>query len=133
MDAEGYFYITGRKKELIVSSNGKKIYPARIEALLKREPLISHVLLVGDRMPYVTALLTVTGSLTEAHPAVEQAVKTANRELADFERIRKFKILDREFSIEQGELTPTMKLRRNRVLENHRELVNEMYAGRDAG
>jgi long-chain acyl-CoA synthetase len=133
MDAEGYFYITGRKKELIVSSNGKKIYPARIEALLKREPLISHVLLVGDRMPYVTALLTVTGSLTEAHPAVEQAVKTANRELADFERIRKFKILDREFSIEQGELTPTMKLRRNRVLENHRELVNEMYVGRDAG
>jgi long-chain acyl-CoA synthetase len=133
MDAEGYFYITGRKKELIVSSNGKKIYPARIEALLKREPLISHVLLVGDRMPYVTALLTVTGSLTEAHPAVEQAVKTANRELADFERIRKFKILDREFSIEQGELTPTMKLRRNRVLENHRELVNEMYAGREAG
>ncbi len=132
MDAEGYFYITGRKKELIVSSNGKKIYPARIEALLKREPLISHVLLVGDRMPYVTALLTVTGSLAEAQPAVEQAVKTANRELADFERIRKFKILDREFSIEQGELTPTMKLRRNRVLENHRELVNEMYVGRDA-
>jgi long-chain acyl-CoA synthetase len=133
MDAEGYLYITGRKKELIVSSNGKKIYPARIEALLKREPLISHVLLVGDRMPYVTALLTVTGKLAEAHPAVEHAVKTANRELADFERIRKFKILDREFSIEQGELTPTMKLRRNRVLENHRELVNEMYVGREAG
>ena len=133
MDAEGYFYITGRKKELIVSSNGKKIYPARIEALLKREPLISHVLLIGDRMPYVTALMTVTGSLAEAHPSVEQAVKTANRELADFERIRKFKILDREFSIEHGELTPTMKLRRNRVLENHRELVNEMYAGRDLG
>jgi long-chain acyl-CoA synthetase len=133
MDAEGYFYITGRKKELIVSSNGKKIYPARIEALLKREPLISHVLLVGDRMPYVTALLTVTGPLSQAHPAVEQAVKTANRELADFERIRKFKILDREFSIEQGELTPTMKLRRSRVLENHRELVNEMYVGREAG
>ena len=75
MDAEGYFYITGRKKELIVSSNGKKIYPARIEALLKREPLISHVLLIGDRMPYVTALMTVTGSLGEAQPAVEQAVK----------------------------------------------------------
>jgi long-chain acyl-CoA synthetase len=133
MDSEGYLYITGRKKELIVSSNGKKIYPARIEGLLKREPLISHVLLVGDRMPYVTALMTVTGSIAEAHPAVEQAVKTANRELADFERIRKFKILDREFSIERGELTPTMKLRRNRVLENHRELVNEMYVGRDSG
>ncbi len=136
MDAEGYLYITGRKKELIVSSNGKKIYPARIEALLKREPLISHVLLIGDRLPYVCALVTVNPARPrEANPNArsKQAVKTANRELADFERIRKFKILDREFSIEQGELTPTMKLRRNRVLENHRDLVNEMYVGREAG
>ncbi len=132
MDAEGYLYITGRKKDLIVSSNGKKIYPSRIEALLKREPLISHVLLIGDRLPYVCALVSVTGAREEAERAVEQAVKTTNRELAEFERIRKFKILDREFSIEHGELTPTMKLRRNRVLENHRDLVNEMYAGRDA-
>jgi len=132
MDAEGYFYITGRKKDLIVSSNGKKIYPSRIEALLKREPLISHVLLIGDRLPYVCALLSVTGGREEAHRAVELAVKTTNRELAEFERIRKFKILDREFSIEHGELTPTMKLRRSRVLENHRDLVSEMYAGRDA-
>ncbi len=136
-DAEGYFYITGRKKDLIVSSNGKKIYPARIEALLKREPLISHVLLIGDRLPYVCALVSinatsVTGSKDEAQRAVEAAVKTANKELAEFERIRKFKILDREFSIELGELTPTMKLRRARVLENHRDLVSEMYAGRDA-
>ena len=60
-----------------------------------------------------------------------RAVKDVNRELAPFEQIRKFKILDREFSIEQGELTPTMKVRRNRVLENHRALVSEMYAGRD--
>jgi long-chain acyl-CoA synthetase len=134
MDAEGYLYITGRKKELIVSSNGKKIYPSRIEALLKREPLISHVLLTGDRLPYVCALVSVNpgAAAAEAQRAVELAVKTANRELAEFERIRKFKILDREFSIEHGELTPTMKLRRSRVLENHRDLVSEMYAGRDS-
>jgi long-chain acyl-CoA synthetase len=131
MDAEGYLYITGRKKELIVASNGKKIYPARIEALLKREPLISHVLLIGDRLPYVTALVTVTGPPEESQAVVARAVKDVNRELAPFEQIRKFKILDREFSIEQGELTPTMKVRRNRVLENHRALVSEMYAGRD--
>lgn len=131
MDADGYLYITGRKKEIIVSSNGKKIYPARIEALLKREPLISQVLLAGDKMPYVTALLTVNGPPAEAHAAVAAAVKQANRELASFEQIRKFKILDREFTIEQGELTPTMKIRRNRVLENHRALVAEMYVGRE--
>jgi long-chain acyl-CoA synthetase len=130
-DSEGYFYITGRKKDLIVSSNGKKIYPARIEALLKREPLISHVLLIGDRLPYLTALISMNGADDQARQAVDQAIKTTNRELADFERIRKFKILDREFSIESGELTPTMKLRRARVLENHRDLVSEMYAGRD--
>jgi long-chain acyl-CoA synthetase len=131
MDQEGFLYITGRKKELIVASNGKKIYPARIEALLKREPLISHVLLIGDRLPYVTALVTVTGTPAEAQTAVAGAVKAVNREVAPFEQIRKFKILDRELSIQQGELTPTMKVRRNRVLENHRDLVSEMYAGRD--
>ncbi len=65
VDAEGYWYITGRKKELIVSSNGKKIYPSRIEGLFKREPAINQVLLIGDRLPYVTALFTVNGTPAE--------------------------------------------------------------------
>jgi len=130
-DEEGYYYITGRKKEVIVSSNGKKIYPARIEAMLKREPVISQVLLIGDRLPYVTALLTVAGSPEQARSHVERAIKAANRHLAQFEQIRKFKILDREFSIERGELTPTMKLRRDQAIENNRALIGEMYAGRN--
>ena len=130
-DSEGYYYITGRKKELIVASNGKKIYPARIEGLFRREPLISHVLLIGDKLPYVTALITINGELAATAPAVERAVKEVNRQLPAFEQIRKFKILDRDFSIENGELTPTMKLRKGRILENHRALVNELYAGRE--
>jgi long-chain acyl-CoA synthetase len=130
-DADGYYYITGRKKELIVASNGKKIYPARIEGMLKREPLINQVLLIGDRMPYVTALFTVNGSPEEAKTPVEKAVKAVNKQLASFEQVRKFKILERDFSIELGELTPTMKVRRNRVLENHRVLISEMYMGKD--
>lgn len=130
-DDEGYYYITGRKKELIVASNGKKIYPARIEGLFKKEPLINHVLLIGDRLPYVTALITVTGDPAAAKSVVESTVKNVNRQLASFEQIRKFKILDRDFSIEHGELTPTMKLRRSRALENHRALVTELYAGRE--
>lgn len=130
-DDEGYYYITGRKKELIVSSNGKKIYPARIEGLFKKEPLINHVLLIGDRLPYVTALITVTGDPAAAQAIVEATVKNVNRQLPSFEQIRKFKILDRDFSIENGELTPTMKLRRSRALENHRALVTELYAGRE--
>jgi long-chain acyl-CoA synthetase len=131
VDPEGYWYITGRKKELIVASNGKKIYPARIEVLFKREPAINQVLLIGDRMPYVTALFTVNGSIEESRPAVEQAVKDVNKQLASFEQIRKFKILDGDFSIDRGEVTPTMKIRRARVLENYRAAVSEMYMGKD--
>jgi len=131
VDSEGYWYITGRKKEMIVSSSGKKIYPSRIEVLFKREPLINQVLLVGDRLPYVTALFTVHGTPAETNGAVAQAVKDVNKQLAPFEQIRRFKILERDFSIEHGEVTPTMKIRRSRVLENHRVLVSEMYMGRD--
>jgi len=133
IDSDGYVYITGRKKELIVSSNGKKIYPARIELLFKTEPIINQVVLVGDRLPYVTALVTVNA--VEASGSMEAEVKNAvarvNLQLAPFEQIRKFRIVQREFSIERGELTPTMKVRRKRVLENHRELVSELYMGKE--
>lgn len=151
IDDEGYLFITGRKKELIVSSNGKKIYPSRIENLFKMEPVISQVLLIGDKRPYVTALLTLNFAqlkslpelaeiggkaeeLVESEPVlqtVQGAVSRVNKHLADFERIRRFRVLDREFSIEHGELTPTMKIRRNRVLENHRDLVSSLYLGKE--
>ena len=151
VDNEGYWYITGRKKELIVSSNGKKIYPARIENLFKMEPLVNQVVLIGDKKPYVTALLTVNvqhaqslkgvnagdksaAELIGAEPvskAVSDVIKRVNKQLADFERIRRFKVLERDFSIDEGELTPTMKIRRGRVLENHKELVSQLYLGRE--
>jgi long-chain acyl-CoA synthetase len=151
-DDEGYWYITGRKKELIVSSNGKKIYPARIENLFKLEPLVSQILLIGDKKPYVTALLTLNlaqlqgvkglenigsrapAEVLQAEPVakeVQNAVSRVNRQLADFERIRRFKILEKDFSIEAGELTPTMKIRRARVLENYASTVSELYLGKE--
>jgi long-chain acyl-CoA synthetase len=132
-DADGYVYITGRKKELIVSSNGKKIYPAQIELLFKAEPIINQVVLIGDRLPYVTALVTVNAAevATSAEAEVKKAVARVNRRLAPFEQIRKFRIIERDFSIETGEMTPTMKVRRNRVLENHRELVSQLYMGKE--
>ncbi len=152
MDNQGFCFITGRKKELIVSSNGKKIFPSRIENLFKMEPLVSQILLVGDKKPYLTAILTVnmaqvqgldgighlpdapSGDQLQAEPvtkAVQQVVARVNQQLADFERIRRFKILGRDFSIEHGELTPTMKIRRAQVLENHKELVSDLYLGRE--
>src|SRR5579864_758430 len=132
-DSDHYVYITGRKKELIVSSNGKKIYPSRIEGLFKTEPIINQVLLIGDRLPYVTALVTVNTADVAASVVAEvkKAVDRVNLQLANFEQIRKFRVLERDFSIESGELTPTMKIRRNRVLENHREVVSELYMGKE--
>jgi long-chain acyl-CoA synthetase len=151
-DEDGYYYITGRKKELIVASNGKKIYPSKIENLFKMEPVVNQIVLIGDKQAYVTALLTVNvpnvlaldggGELKGADSVtvlqskvVEKHVKAAvdrvNKQLADFERIRKFKIMPRDFSIEDGELTPTMKIRRSMILENHRPLIAELYLGKE--
>jgi long-chain acyl-CoA synthetase len=137
VDEDGYWFITGRKKELIVSSSGKKIYPARIEGLFKMEPVVSQVVLIGDKRPYMTAILTVnaanmrTDQSAEKEKAVKDVVTRVNKQLADFERIRRFRVLDREFAIERGELTPTMKIRRAQVLENHKDLVSELYLGRE--
>lgn len=135
-DSDGYLYVTGRKKELIVSSNGKKIYPARIEGLFKHVPLINQVVLLGDKMPYVAALFTLNPQTGEQptgdiQAEVYKAVAAINKQLPAFEQIRKFRILERDFSIESGELTPTMKVRRNRVIENHRSAISEMYMGKD--
>jgi long-chain acyl-CoA synthetase len=152
MDEEGYVFITGRKKELIVSSTGKKIHPARVESLFKTEPLISQVLLVGDRLPYLTALFTINpaaadvlegmdawkagsdADLSKAPPVlaeIQKAVSRVNRQLAPFEQVRRYRVLARDFSIEAGELTATMKVRRARAMENFKEHIDELYAGRE--
>lgn len=152
IDDEGYIFITGRKKELIVSSTGKKIFPSRVENLFKFEPLISQVLLIGDRLPYLTALFTINAATAEtlegmqalhgrpvseiatAAPVtaeVRKIVDRINKQLAPFEQVRKFRLLDRDFSLEEGELTPTMKVRRARVIENFRKQIEELYAGKE--
>ncbi len=147
-DADGYVYITSRKKELIVSSTGKKIFPSRVEGLFKSEPLISQVVLIGDRLPYLTALFTINPAIAESlsgadewrgkpdqlitsQPVsveVQKIVNRINKHLGDFEKIRKFRVLARDFSIETGELTATMKVRRAKVLENFRNEIDSLYA-----
>jgi long-chain acyl-CoA synthetase len=152
IDDDGYVFITGRKKELIVSSTGKKIYPSRVESLFKFEPLISQVILIGDQLPYLMALFTVNVATAElldgmkeyqgrtpaeisdappVHAELQKIVKRVNQQLAPFEQVRKFRVLVRDFSIEEGELTATMKVRRMRVLENFREHIEELYTGKE--
>jgi long-chain acyl-CoA synthetase len=141
IDSEGYIYITGRKKELIVSSNGKKIFPARVETLFKFEPLISQLVLAGDRLPHLVALFTIQPAIAEAIPGatkplhespsviaeVQGIVNRINRELAPFEQIKRFRILPRDFSIDHGEMTATMKVRRKQVMENFRAELDDLY------
>ena len=149
IDAAGYVSITGRKKEILASSSGKKIYPSRVEALFKRESLISQMILVGDRLPFVTALFTINPTVAETLPGMEEyqgkpfseakpiderlrrTVKDANVTLPEWEQIRKFRVLDRDFSVETGELTPTMKVRRGKVLENFKTEIAALYGGKE--
>ncbi len=149
IDEAGYVSITGRKKEILASSSGKKIYPSRVEALFKRESLISQMILVGDRLPFVTALFTINPAVAETLPGMEEyqgkpfreakpiderlrrAVKEANATLPEWEQVRKFRVLDRDFSVETGELTPTMKVRRGKVLENFKTEIAALYGGKE--
>jgi len=136
VDDEGYWYITGRKKEVLVASNGKKIYPNRIEGLFKSEPLINQVVLVGDKRSFVTALFSLNSVAMEtatepADEVLKRAVQAVNRKVEAHEQIRKYKVLPRELSIEYGEVTPTMKIRKSIVMEHFAAEINEMYAGKE--
>jgi len=148
IDSDGYVFITGRRKELIVSSTGKKIYPARVESLFKLEPLVSQILLIGDRLPYLTALVTLNPAAAETLKGMDayrgrtpaelaaaapveaemrRAVARVNQQLAPFEQVRKYRILARDFSIEHGELTATMKVRRSQTMENFKDDIEQLY------
>jgi long-chain acyl-CoA synthetase len=144
VDSDGYIYITGRKKELIVSSNGKKIFPSRVETMFKFEPLISQVVLVGDRLPHLVALFTIHPPIAETirgaeNPGIplhespevlaemQKIVTRVNKQLAPFEQVKRFRILHREFTIDHGEVTATMKVRRKQVLDNFKADVDALY------
>jgi long-chain acyl-CoA synthetase len=144
IDSDGYIYITGRKKELIVSSNGKKIFPSRVETMFKFEPLISQVVLAGDHLPHLVALFTLHAPVAEtlrngANPGipnheapevlaeVQKIVSRVNKQLAPFEQVKRFRVLPREFSIEHGEVTATLKVRRKQVFENFKAELDSLY------
>lgn len=149
MDDEGFLTITDRKKDLIVTAGGKNIAPQNIENLIRTLPLISQVMVYGDRRKYLTALITLneqelrnfaerenlidgeTASLAD-HPKILQAVadqvQAVNSRLAPYEQIKRFTILPQDFTEEAGELTPTLKIRRREIIKHYGDKLDDLYS-----
>jgi long-chain acyl-CoA synthetase len=133
IDADGFVKITDRKKDIIITAGGKNIAPQNLENALKASRFVSQALVVGDRRPYVTALITldrdeVNGSGRDPEQLVQEVVDSVNRDRVRVEQIKRFAILPRDFSQEAGELTPTLKLRRRVVHEHFGHEIEELYA-----
>jgi long-chain acyl-CoA synthetase len=146
MDADGYLYITDRKKDIIVLANGKNVAPQPIENLLKQSKLVQEAVVYGDGMSAPVALIVpnmdalrafakqegieADGDALLNHDAVQkrfrQELERVNRELADFQRVKSFRLISKPFSIETGELTPTLKVKRRVVAEKYAHLLQEM-------
>ena len=133
---DGYITITGRKKELIVNSGGDNIAPARPEASLTFQETIFQSMVIGDRRPYLVAVIvpevekTKNMSDKEINEIISSEVKKANEDLSSIEKIRKFIIAKEPFSTENGLLTPTMKVRRHKVVEIYGETLDDLYGSK---
>jgi len=149
IDEDGFVTITGRKKDIIITAGGKNLTPANLENDLRQSPWISHAVMYGDRRPYPVALITLDAeqvipwareqglpadlATLAAHPAVHALVQAvvdeANARYAKVAQIKKFAILDHDLSQETGELTPTLKLKRQIVRQKYADIFDALYDG----
>ncbi|SKT99291.1 long-chain-fatty-acid--CoA ligase FadD [Mycobacteroides abscessus subsp. abscessus] len=151
IDEDGFVTITGRKKEIIVTAGGKNVAPAVLEDQLRAHPLISQAMAVGDKQPFIGALITIdpeaidgwkqrNGKPADATVAdlvedsdllaeIGTAVKAANQVVSHAEAIKKFRILPVDFTEATGEMTPTLKVKRNVVAEKFASDIDAIYAG----
>jgi long-chain acyl-CoA synthetase len=133
LDEDGFLVITDRKKDIIVTAGGKNIAPQNLENELKAHKVVSQVLVVGDRRPYIAALITVDPDVTKEmgdegiRDEVQRAIDAVNGERSRFEQIKRFTVLPREFSVEADEMTPTLKLRRKVILDHFSREFAELY------
>jgi long-chain acyl-CoA synthetase len=140
-DKDGFLFVTGRKKDIIITAGGKNIAPKNIEAALKNDELIAEAVVIGDRRKFLSAIITLDeatvarlGISTKPHESarvrelIQQRVDEINRDLARVEQVKKFVILPRPFTIEHGELTPTLKIKRSKVSENWAKEIDALYA-----
>ena len=148
IDGDGFLTITDRKKDLIVTAGGMNIAPQNIENLLKADPFISQVMVYGDRRPYPVALITINpeelskfareqGILTSEtaaivkHPKVAErvgrTVEEKNTQLQSYAKIKRFTVLPADFTLDGGELTPTLKVKRKVVSQKYKDAIEELY------
>jgi long-subunit acyl-CoA synthetase (AMP-forming) len=148
IDAEGFLQITDRKKDLIITAGGENIAPALVEGYLKGIPVVSQAVVIGDRQRYLSVLLTLNAEripvdalacgsgASDAESAsrdekflqfLQRQIDNVNARLARVQAIKKFKIIPREFTIEGGELTPTMKVKRKVVTEKYKREIDKLY------
>jgi long-chain acyl-CoA synthetase len=148
IDPQGFIKITGRKKDIIITAGGKNITPANLEAEIKQHPLVSQCVVVGDRRPYLVALVTLDpeeavkyaqennlpedpAQLAQNHDvktAIEAHVEKINQNFARVEQVKKIAILPHDLSQESGELTPTLKVKRAVVAQKHEGAIEQLYA-----
>ncbi len=149
IDEQGFLRVTDRRKELLITAGGKNIAPQYLEGRLKQIPAVSQAVAIGDRRPYLVALLTLDPARVAAEAAkagsparspdeaaacplfkahVLRQVEAINASLARFETIKRIALLPRELSVEKTELTPTLKLKRRVILERHAELIESLYS-----
>ena len=147
IDDEGFVRITGRKKEIIVTAGGKNVAPAALEDRIRAHPLVDQCLVVGDGRPFIAALVTLDREALPAwaerhgkkpdvrhlvddpdlHAEIDQAVEEANKSVSKAESIRKFRVLEQEWTEEGGQLTPSLKLKRNVVMREARDEIAALY------
>ena len=144
-DDEGFLHITGRKKDIIITAGGKNITPKNIESGIKNHPLVHEAVVIGDRRKFLTALISpdleavekfmkergLSGPVDrcrEVHDSIWETVEEVNKKLARVEQVKKITILSRPLSIETGELTPTLKVKRAKVSEHFASDIEAMYA-----
>ena len=143
-DADGFLTITGRKKDIIITAGGKNIAPKFFEGAIRSHPLVAEAVVIGDRRKYLTALISLDTEAVERfmkerelsgppdksdeiRAEVQRAVDEANAEMARVEQVKKFTILPRDLSIAEGELTPTLKVKRNVVVSHFESEIEAMY------
>jgi long-chain acyl-CoA synthetase len=148
VDDDGFLFITGRKKDIIITAGGKNITPANLENGLKQNRWISQAVVVGDRRPYLVALITIDPEELPAlaeqlgveadaeamanddkvRAEIQKTVDEVNSKVGPVEQIKRFRILPADLTQETGELTPTLKVKRNVVHEKFDGVIDEIYA-----